>query len=82
LEIYITQLGGDFLKRIDGGTSTMNILLKMAWGKIYETTDWGFVSDTWGNIYEQYVDPTRFFEILTELGDYIITELGAYITRE
>ncbi len=54
----------------------------MAWGKIYETTDWGFVSDTWGNIYEQYVDPTRFFEILTELGDYIITELGAYITRE
>lgn len=62
----------------------------MSWGKIYDSTWWGDgVCDNnidWGQIYKALVDctPTPLFEILTEDGNYLITE-GAtleYIVTE
>lgn len=57
----------------------------MSWGKIYETTDWGYVEENgWGAIYynEANPSPTPFFELLTEAGDYVITEQNEYIIIE
>ncbi len=47
----------------------------MSWGKIYETTYWGLPSENgWGAEYYDYVDPTPFNELLTEIGEYVMTE--------
>jgi hypothetical protein len=55
----------------------------MSFGKIYETTDWGngALDNTigWGNVYVQYIDPTEFSEVLTEAGDYVMSEQNEYI---
>tara|TARA_R100001460_G_C3467962_1_gene166798 strand:+ start:374 stop:556 length:183 start_codon:yes stop_codon:yes gene_type:complete len=55
----------------------------MGFGKIYETTYWGqgAIDNTigWGNVYEQFVDPTEFSEILAENGDFLLTEQNEYI---
>lgn len=58
----------------------------MAFGKIYDTTYWGngVLDNTigWGIIYRDLVDPTTFFEILAENGDYLQTENNEYIIIE
>ena len=58
----------------------------MAFGKIYETTDWGngALDNTigWGIVYRDYIDPTTAFEILAENGDYLQTEQNEYIIIE
>lgn len=58
----------------------------MAYGKIYETTYWGTGAlDNnigWGGIYKNLIDPTPFFELLAENGDYLLTENNINIITE
>ncbi len=58
----------------------------MAYGKIYETTYWGDGAlDNnigWGSAYKNLIDPTPFFELLAENGDYLLTENNINIITE
>jgi len=57
----------------------------MGWGSIYVKTDWGLVQENgWGGDYYNYKfpDPTPFFELLAENGDYLLTENNINITTE
>lgn len=58
----------------------------MAFGKIYDTTYFGFgaLDNTvgWGNIYKDLIDPTSASEILAEDGSYLRTENNDYIIIE
>jgi hypothetical protein len=52
----------------------------MAFGKIYETTYWGFVSSTWGSIYQSIAE--TFNRVTAENGDFLIAENGDNIIIE
>lgn len=57
----------------------------MAYGQIYTTTDWGFVSESgYGSYYYNIIhpDPTPFNELLTEIGEYVMTEQNENIIVE
>lgn len=57
----------------------------MAYGQIYTTTDWGFVSESgYGSYYYNIIhpDPTPFNELLTEIGEYVMTEQDENIIVE
>jgi hypothetical protein len=51
--------------------------------EIYNSTWWGLPTpDGWGNIYYPYIDPTPFIEIVSEIGDFLLSEQGEYIIIE
>jgi hypothetical protein len=58
----------------------------MGYGSIYTRSYFGNgVIDNdigWGAIYKSLVDPTRLFEILTESGDYVLSQNGEYLVTE
>ena len=51
----------------------------MSWGKIYDTTWWGYSSSTWGNVYQGLAKP---YEVLAEDGAFLMTENGDNIIIE
>ena len=52
----------------------------MSYGKIYETTYWGFVSSTRGSIYQSIAETLN--RVTAENGDFLIAENGDNIIIE